>query len=194
MRPVGVLLVLFIASTVAVRSSGSSSIVRAPKSAIARAVASRPPTIRQHEGHASGAPPAVFALAIDGSSDPSAVSDERAYDQVISLVASAQSERIRNVVFDGAGLNAADRAAFWAAVAVVKNERDLLADRHKSRRINSAEFVSQQRIVFDNARGRVARSLSSGGLARLDEYVRTQVKPRIKVYRAPMLSQNEVAQ
>jgi len=105
---------------------------------------------------------------------------------VISLVASAQSERIRNVVFDGAGLNAADRAALWAAVATVKNERDFLNDRRTSGRISSAEFVSQQRIIFDNARGRLERSLSADGLARLNEYVRSEVKPQIKVYRAPM--------
>ena len=141
----------------------------------------------QHNGHAPGTgAPIGFTVAIDGSSDPEAISDERAYDHVISLVASAQSERIRNVIFEGAGLNAVDRAAFWSAVAIVKNERDLLNERRRSGRINSAEFASQQRIIFDNARGRLERSLSESGLTRLNDYIRAAVKPQIKVYRAPM--------
>ena len=137
---------------------------------------------QEQAGHAHGAGPAL-TLAIDGRSNPELISDERAYAHF--LVAMAQNPQAMNAALRKAAVDPSDRVAFARALGSLKEELTSLENR-RSAGGSAQRFLEDRGTALRNAHARVGFALSPTGYGRLDAYVRTEVKRRIKVYRAPM--------
>ena len=146
----------------------------------------------QHD-HNTGNPSTNMQLAIDGSVNPDAITDERAYDHFLSAIASVQSTKGREVVLSRIGLNPADRGALNAALGSLNSDLKSLIKRQKADRILSSQATAMQQSLLADVRTRVRVSLSRGGQELLDRHIRHEVKRRIKIYRAPMPSQSSEA-
>jgi hypothetical protein len=137
---------------------------------------------QQHEGHAHGARP-VLSLAIDGSSNPELISDERAYAHFLAAI--AENPQAMNAALRKAAVDPPDRVAFARALGSLREELTSLENR-RSAGGSAQQFHEDRGKALRNARTRVGFALSPAGYGRLDAYVKTEVKRRIKVYRAPM--------
>lgn len=185
MRWLFVLLVAFGAIGVTVQSSPRT--VRAGAALQRHPVLTLPHPLGQHDGHTPGSvnvPGTV--LAVDGAVNPDAVSDERAYDLFLASMAKTTSDRAFDVALQRSGLAATDRLAFRSALGALDSELKTVQARRG--RDANADVTQQQRVVLDNARSRVQASLSAAGRVQLDNYIRTEVKKRVRIYRGPMPS------
>jgi hypothetical protein len=146
------------------------------------------------------APTTVTALAvrptIDGSQTPELVPNDTAYRHFILAAAvpslATQGEISRR---DGylrlVGLTPVDTAAVVAALATVREEVEEIkgeqvrhTDGSVESRQNLSELTRQRAAVLNAARLRLHSGLSADGRAKVDDFVRGRIKPRIKIYGA----------
>jgi hypothetical protein len=173
-----VTLVLF--STV---SSGTSTY----RNGISRAPAlPKPPQVGQaagaHAYHQDKAP--KLSLAVDGKTNPEAVSDDLAYTHFLRAMASRTNAGVvrRERVLKEAGLLPSDRAAFGTAIGSLDVEMAAVTQQRIAGVPPDQSKAAESKAVGD-ARARIFSKLSIDGVVRLDMYVREHVKRHIVIYR-----------
>jgi hypothetical protein len=137
------------------------------------------------ETPAHQAEPHRLVLAVDGVLTPEAIPDDRAWAHFLGAMASQADPSAVPGALRAVGLSAADAAAFRAAVAPLGSELANLAAQRKAG--GPAAPLQQERDeAFARAHARVQLALTAAGAARLDTYVRTDVKRKIKIYSGRM--------
>ena len=173
----GLLTVLLVVAALSPSSSGQFS---------QPLVAQSPGPSASHASHNMSAADAKgVSLTVDGAVTPNAVSDEMAYALFFRALASPSPRRAErlNHVLAKAGLAAADRQSAAVALGNFSTAMDDVAQQ-RMRKDPAADLTLRTLEVqaLETARQRVAQSVSPAGRALLDAHVRTQVKPRVKVF------------
>jgi hypothetical protein len=150
----------------------------------------------QHEQHAQHPPHNVstsaLRLDVDGSKNPERVSDYTAYRQFIITAAarngsSDQDRKHRRAFIRRIGLSAGDEAVLDAALRNVLERLDSVSAQKQSLGAAAPEATQtalrqQEEAVLEGANRRIRAFLSKEGWRQLEQFVRQQVKPTIKVF------------
>jgi hypothetical protein len=120
---------------------------------------------------------------VDGAVTPEAIPDDRAYAHFLGAMASQPDPHAVAAALQQVGSSAADRARMQHALAALGADLAALADPSAAGRPSAQD---DRRRAFERARASVGAALSPAGAAQLDTYVQTEVKRRIRIYRAPM--------
>jgi hypothetical protein len=147
----------------------------------------------QHEQHGSHSiSTSSLHVEVDGARTPERVSDYIAYRQFIRAAAqrddaSAESRERGAAFVRRIGLTPTDAASLTAALKSVRERLDDVSVEKQAvgaAAPASARMALRQReeAVFDGANRRIRAFLSKEGWRRLDQFVREEVKPNIKVY------------
>ena len=136
-------------------------------------------------GHQSAA---GLALAVDGAKTPESIPDEMAYLLFYRTLATSLARRPQLVdgVLRKVGLASADRNALVAALTPVAATMETAAKQLQVSLQTASEGRQSERHAVETARATLKGTLSATGLAQLDTYVRTRVKPRTRVYSGSM--------
>jgi hypothetical protein len=133
---------------------------------------------------------AALPLLVDGALTPEQVPDAVAYRHFISVTAvsataSTAADRYRrDALLEQAGLSAADRASYLAAITNVKDSLQAIDQRMQvTSDVPSFDALKQQRRdLLDAAAARIRASLSADGTKRLQKHIDANVKKRIRIY------------
>jgi hypothetical protein len=138
-----------------------------------------------HHVHAGNKLP----LLVDGALTPAQIPDAVAYRHFISVTAvsataSAEDRHRRDAILEQAGLSAADRASYLAAITNVRDTLQTFEQQAKAAAdVATADAVKEQRRnLLDASAARVLASLSADGTKRLRAHINNNVKARIKIY------------
>lgn len=137
-------------------------------------------------------------IAATGSDAPESIPDDLAYAHFVLALAlperpTLQETLRRDSLLAQVELATDDRAAFVEALKGVREQLDFLA--REASRLSGEPPSSTTRLeslrlrrtrLLSETQGRLASRLSEGGRARLDKYIKQQVKPRIVVYGEPL--------
>lgn len=129
-------------------------------------------------------PERALTLSIDGAHTPESISDDYAYSLFLGAMAS-QGGGAWQIVLRSAGIEQEDAVRFGAALAPLRLELGAIAQQREAGS-NRGPLHERERNVLALARVQLQTTLSAEGRARLDQYVREHVKPRIRIYRGAM--------
>jgi hypothetical protein len=139
-------------------------------------------------------PSTELPLVVDGAKNPEKISDRLAYRHfflALAIPANAPPEAVqrRGAVVGPIGLSHADIAALFVGLSGVSEQLSTIASQRAKLTAgptaNASELDAlrtQEHAVVDDARARVAGTLTPRGAAWLESYVRTRVKSHIKIY------------
>lgn len=147
------------------------------------------PQEQRHAGHES-----TLRIVADGTRSPEAIPDHLAYAHLIIAIAEASHESVeqaayREAILKNLQLSKRDTGLLRAAVKDVPSQLAFIA--RETERLSAEPTVSESRLAdlrlwrtrtLDEARTRITKSLSPDGLARLDAYLKAQMKPHIVIY------------
>jgi hypothetical protein len=138
-----------------------------------------------HHAHAN----AVLPLLVDGALTPAQIPDAVAYRHFVSITsvsatASTADRHRRDAILEQAGLSAADRASYLAAITNVRqNLQAIERQMPVAPDVATVDALRQQRrSVLDATAARILPSLSADGMTRLQAHINTRVKKRIRIY------------
>lgn len=145
-------------------------------------------------------PPAILAgakplpLLIDGSKTPELISDSVAFGHFVRVTAvptDMPDEALtrQRLVLAPLQLSDLDRQVLLQTLQSVRESLDQLEMQRRAVSRSSAErratigrLAQEEAQTFENARGHLDRVLTPAGASRLNAYLRTEVKRRIKAY------------
>ena len=176
-RAWGLLTLLLAVAAVSSNSSGQLNL---------RLAAQSPTPSAPHASHQMSPDDAKgVSLAVNGASTPEAVPDDMAYALFFRALASPSPRRTErlNHVLTKAGLATADREAAAFAIGTFSIAMDAVAQQRNQNPVGDPAIRQLEVQALETARQTVAQSVSPAGRALLDAHVRTQVKPRVKIFR-----------
>jgi hypothetical protein len=135
-------------------------------------------------------------LAVDGKVNPDAIPDAVAYRHFMSASAvpseaTPEQLRRRTAFLKRVRLSESDEAGYIQATQFVRDDIDRIQAQRVQFRGSLATATTEAALrslqaeeasVFQQARNRLAIELSAEGAQRLHEYIRNQVKPRIRIH------------
>jgi hypothetical protein len=142
---------------------------------------------------------ASLPLAVDGAKTPHLVPDRLAFHHLIVATAVASTPAPgelarREFMLSQAGLSSQDRNVFAIALTSVKDRlNEIEAERRSPRAApgSSDQLRARQNRLLDDAHARIRAALNADALNRLDHYVNTHVKSRIRIFgEQPATSRN----
>ena len=138
-----------------------------------------------HHAHARAALP----LLVDGAVTPAQIPDAVAYRHFVSITAvsataSTADQHRRDAILEPAGLSAADRASYLAAITNLRDSLQAIEQQmHIAPDVATVDALKQQRrSLLDAAAARILASLSADGTTRFQAHIKTSVKKRIRIY------------
>jgi len=138
--------------------------------------------------------PAIqLPVAVDGSVTPGQIPDSLAYQHFFAAIAahpfpSQQESARQSAQLSPLGLSAEDRQTLIAGLASFRTQLDQINTARAGITPgpnSSAQLTSlrtQETALVASTLQAIRQSLSTDGVSRLDQYVRTHVKARIKIY------------
>lgn len=151
-------------------------------------------------GNAQSSPPQAQAsnpiklsIIVDGSVTPEQIPDVLAYQHFLTTIAAHRSPSAQEQARQAAqvlpiGLSSADQQALIAGLTSLRDQLDAIESaRAKITASGSAaaqlsDLNAQASAAVAKARTGLLQALTPDGVSRIDHYVQTHVKPRIKIY------------
>ena len=142
-------------------------------------------------------PLSQLTVAVDGAKTPDLIPDALAYDHFLKAIstpiaASPQHVGARNALLARMRLSQTDGRALILALTGVWDELNRIdvARRSAPSALDPAghtrnDLATRERALLDSAKSNLLSALSPEGAQRVDAFVRTHVKRRIKVYGSP---------
>jgi hypothetical protein len=139
----------------------------------------------------------TLPVAVDGARTPDRIPDDVAYRLFLTAMAlppepSPARFEAREAMLTRAGLSSEDRAAFVDGLEGLKQGLDEVSRQRNQFGANSQlspdartkylTLKARETELVVEARSRVERLLSSDGRTRLDAFIRTHVKTRVKIF------------
>ena len=137
--------------------------------------------------------PMRLPVIVDGSKTPDQIPDELAYQHYLKAISAhpdpLPQERDRQAAqLNALNLSSSDRRALIAVLASLRTQLDLIENTRRSIRPGPAgaaqlsDLNIQENTLLTTALGNLRASMTLDGSYRLDQFVKTHVKARIKIY------------